>query len=161
MRLSMAQQQGGLVRVVSPAPPPPPPPPAPPPVPTLEAILAGVLAEGRKYFGMPYVWGGHAPSTSFDCSGFVSWCYRQAADIFLTAYTDRAYDETVWTPNPRPGDVIFYRYYDPEQPYTAYPHMGMYLSPGRTMESRWPAGVGEYDTLQKGTAEIRRVRSLL
>ena len=32
-----------------------------------------MMAEAEKYLGYPYVWGGASPSTSFDCSGYVSW----------------------------------------------------------------------------------------
>ena len=35
--------------------------------------FAAMLAEAEKYLGYPYVWGGASPSTSFDCSGYVSW----------------------------------------------------------------------------------------
>ena len=34
--------------------------------------LATLIAEAEKYLGYPSVWGGSNPSTSFDCSGFVS-----------------------------------------------------------------------------------------
>lgn len=38
-----------------------------------DSKFAAMLEEAEKFLGYPYVWGGSAPSTSFDCSGFVSW----------------------------------------------------------------------------------------
>lgn len=56
--------------------------------------FAGMIREAEKYLGYPYVWGGSSPSTSFDCSGFVSWVVnhcgngwnygRRTADGFVT-----------------------------------------------------------------------------
>ena len=44
-----------------------------PPEALSDARFARMIREAEKYLGYPYVWGGSSPSTSFDCSGYVSW----------------------------------------------------------------------------------------
>lgn len=75
--------------------------------------FALMIAEAEKYLGYPYVWGGASPSTSFDCSGFVSWVInncgvgwnvgRLTADGLLGVCTPVSSD------NARPGDLIFFQ----------------------------------------------------
>ena len=38
-----------------------------------DGSFEAMLHEAEKFLGWPYVWGGSSPSTSFDCSGYVSW----------------------------------------------------------------------------------------
>lgn len=127
---------------------------APAPAEPLDEPRAVIIGAGRSRIGDPYVWDGEEPG-AFDCSGFVKWCYAQAG-LALTSYTDAIYDETVPTQNPQPGDIILYQYVDEKQGGVRFPHMGIWLGPGSTLESRYPDGVDEYSPLPFGTAHIRR-----
>ena len=44
-----------------------------------DGSFSALMAEATRYIGYPYVWGGASPSTSFDCSGFVSWVINNVA----------------------------------------------------------------------------------
>lgn len=75
--------------------------------------FGNMLHEAEKYLGYPYVWGGSNPSTSFDCSGFVSYVInncgngwnvgRQTANGLLNHCT------RVSANNAKPGDLIFFQ----------------------------------------------------
>lgn len=106
--------------------------------------------------GMPYVWDGDDPSDGgFDCSGLVTWAYGLAG-ITITSFTDAAYNETVPTDNPQPGDLVFYQYHDPGQPGVRYPHMGFWLNDQYTLDSRGGYGVGIHHHLLTAR-EVRRI----
>ncbi|WP_461241087.1 phage tail protein [Paucilactobacillus sp. N302-9] len=71
---------------------------------------ANVVADAKKYLGVPYVWGGHNkanPRAGMDCSGFVSQVYHDFG-IEIPAYTVsmEAYGHQVSTP--QTGDMLFY-----------------------------------------------------
>ena len=75
--------------------------------------FANMIQEAEKYLGYPYVWGGSSPSTSFDCSGFVSWVInncgngwnigRQTTDGLM------GYCSEVSPAEAKPGDLIFFQ----------------------------------------------------
>lgn len=70
--------------------------------------FAAILAEAEKYIGYPYVWGGYSPSTSFDCSGFVSWVINHSGwDVGRLGATS-LYNICTRTSSPRPGDLVFF-----------------------------------------------------
>ena len=76
-----------------------------------DADFRAMITEAEKYLGFPYVWGGSSPSTSFDCSGFVSWVInhsvgsvgRQTANGLLGCCTYVSPGEA------KPGDLIFFQ----------------------------------------------------
>ena len=102
-----------------------------PPEALSDAKFAAMIHEAEKYLGYPYVWGGSSPSTSFDCSGFVSWVVnhcglgwdygRLGADGLknVCVYVSPA--------DAKPGDLIFFQgTYDT----TGASHCGIYVGNG-------------------------------
>lgn len=73
--------------------------------------FAAMMEEATKYIGYPYVWGGSSPSTSFDCSGYISWVLnhsgwnvgRQTAQGLYNLCTP------VSTAQVKPGDLVFFK----------------------------------------------------
>lgn len=73
-----------------------------------DETFAAILTEAEKYIGYPYVWGGYQPSTSFDCSGFVSYVYNQCGWDFGRLGAQGLYNISTRTSNPKPGDLVFF-----------------------------------------------------
>ena len=90
--------------------------------------FAAMIKEAEKYLGYPYVWGGSSPSTSFDCSGFVSWVINHCGVGWnvgrLGADSLRGICSYVSPANAKPGDLIFF-----EKTYntTGASHVGIYV----------------------------------
>lgn len=94
--------------------------------------FAAMITEAEKYLGYPYVWGGSSPSTSFDCSGFVSWVINHCGVgwDFGRLGSDSLYFSVCTPISPseaKPGDLIFFqKTYD--TPNTS--HVGIYVGNG-------------------------------
>ena len=81
-----------------------------PPEALKDEAFATMIAEAEKYVGYPYVWGGSSPSTSFDCSGFISWVInhsgwnvgRQTAQGLYNICTPVSPEQA------KPGDLVFF-----------------------------------------------------
>jgi len=73
-----------------------------------DETFATILKEAERYIGYPYVWGGYQPSTSFDCSGFVSYVYNQCGWDFGRLGAQGLYSISTRTNNPKPGDLVFF-----------------------------------------------------
>ena len=80
-----------------------------PPAAMEDEAFAAVITEAEKYLGYPYVWGGGSPSTSFDCSGFVSWVLTNSG-VCNTGRLGAQGLYNISTPvsNPQPGDLVFF-----------------------------------------------------
>ena len=75
-----------------------------------DEVFAAIIKEAEKYLGYPYVWGGSSPSTSFDCSGFVSWVINHSGwDVGrLGAQGLCNICTSVSSANVKPGDLVFF-----------------------------------------------------
>lgn len=102
-----------------------------PPEALTDARFARMIREAEKYLGYPYVWGGSSPSTSFDCSGFVSWVINHCGNGWsygrLTADGLRGICTYVSPSQAKPGDLIFFQgTYNT----TGASHVGIYVGDG-------------------------------
>lgn len=93
--------------------------------------FARMIREAEKYLGYPYVWGGSSPSTSFDCSGFVSWVINHCGNGWnvgrLSAQGLMNICDIIPKSEAKPGDLIFFQgTYDT----AGASHVGIYVGNG-------------------------------
>ena len=91
-----------------------------------------LFTEAEKYLGMPYVWGGSSPETSFDCSGFVSYVFTNSGVCNMGRLTAQGI-YNICTPvapeEAKAGDIIFFTgTYAAGEPVT---HVGIYAGDGQ------------------------------
>lgn len=102
--------------------------PTTPTTPAPSATAAQIIAYAKTFQGVPYVWGGSTPS-GFDCSGFVSYVFKQyGITMPRVSAQQQAYFPS--TTNPQPGDLLFYSY-------PAY-HVAIYLGDGMMIDAPHP-----------------------
>lgn len=112
-----------------------------------DGSFAAMLAEAEKYIGYPYVWGGSSPSTSFDCSGYVSWVINQSGVGSVGRQTAQGL-YNLCTPvskaDLKPGDLVFFTgTYSTANPVT---HVGIYVGNGRMIHCGNPIGYADIST---------------
>jgi len=119
-----------------------------PPEALKDPVFRVMIKEAEKYLGYPYVWGGSNPSTSFDCSGYVSWVInntfwnvgRQTADGLYRLTT------RVSPANARPGDLVFFwKTYKHANP-NAATHVGIYIGNGMMIHCGSPISYASINT---------------
>lgn len=104
-----------------------------------DETVQAVMNEALKYQGWRYVYGGASPTTSFDCSGLIQWCYGKAG-ISLPRTAQEQYDVTQHTPlsEAKAGDLVFFHStYDAD---TYITHIGIYQGNNRMYHACDPIG---------------------
>ena len=103
-----------------------------------------LITEAEKYLGYPYVWGGSSPSTSFDCSGFVSYVLTSTG-LCNTGRLGAQGLYNISTPvsDPQPGDLVFFvGTYDT----TGVSHVGIYVGDGMMLHCGDPIQYSNLNT---------------
>ena len=118
-----------------------------PPEALTDEHFANMIHEAEKYLGYPYVWGGASPSTSFDCSGFVSWVINHCGNGWnygrLTADGLRSICTYVSPGDAKPGDLIFFQgTYNT----TGASHVGIYVGNGMMIHCGNPIQYASIET---------------
>ena len=108
-----------------------------------DETFAAMLSEAQKYIGYPYVWGGSSPSTSFDCSGYVSWVINLSGWNVGRLGAQGLYNICTPTSSPKPGDLVFFKgTYDTP----GVSHCGIYVGDGRMLHCGDPIGYANLNT---------------
>lgn len=118
-----------------------------PPEALTDERFANMIHEAEKYLGYPYVWGGASPSTSFDCSGFVSWVINNCGNGWnygrLTAEGLRGICTYVSPGDAKPGDLIFFQgTYNT----SGASHVGIYVGDGMMIHCGNPIQYASIET---------------
>ncbi len=109
--------------------------------------VAVLIEEAMKYLNYPYKWGGSSPETSFDCSGFVSWCLNASGYADVGRQTAQGLcnmSHRVSAEDARPGDLIFFTgTYNSGCPVS---HVGIYLGNGQMIHAGNPIKISNINT---------------
>lgn len=113
-------------------------------------LLDDLVAFAKSYKGYPYVYGGNGPN-SFDCSGFVLYCYKHFGYSFSRRASTQYHDGVkVAKSDLLPGDLVFFH------ANTSYiTHVGLYIGGGLFIHAANPSQGVVIDTLESGYYSTR------
>lgn len=112
-----------------------------------DTAFANMIREAEKYLGYPYVWGGSSPSTSFDCSGFVSWVINNCGNGWSvgrqTANGLKNLCDIIPPSEAKPGDLVFFQgTYNT----SGASHVGIYVGDGMMIHCGDPISYASIET---------------
>ena len=115
--------------------------------PLTDTAFANMIREAERYLGYPYVWGGSSPSTSFDCSGFVSWVINNCGNGWSvgrqTADGLKNLCDIIPPSEAKPGDLIFFQgTYNT----SGASHVGIYVGDGMMIHCGDPISYASIET---------------
>jgi cell wall-associated NlpC family hydrolase len=110
-----------------------------------------VVAEARKYLGVPYVWGGTDPSKGLDCSGLVQLVYKKlGVDLPRVSYQQARVGTAVdGLANAKPGDILAFG--------SPVHHVAIYIGGNSMIEAPRPGKDVRVSTVYETPTAIRRV----
>ena len=112
-----------------------------------DTAFANMIREAEKYLGYPYVWGGSSPSTSFDCSGFVSWVINNCGNGWSvgrqTANGLKNLCAIIPPSEAKPGDLIFFQ---GTYGTSGASHVGIYVGNGMMIHCGDPISYASIET---------------
>jgi hypothetical protein len=114
-----------------------------------------VVAEARKYLGLPYVWGGTDPKKGVDCSGLVQLVYKNLGYDLPRVSADQARSgrPVASLADAQPGDLLAW---DNSSRNNGADHIAIYIGDGKMIEAARPGTKVRISDVY-GTPIIRRI----
>jgi hypothetical protein len=113
---------------------------------------AAVVADARKYLGVPYVWGGTDPATGLDCSGLVQRVYKDMGyDLPRVSYQQAEAGRAVegGLANAQPGDILAFG--------SPVHHVAIYIGDNQMIEAPRPGKNVQVSSVYETPTAIRRI----
>ena len=110
-----------------------------------------VVAEAKRYLGVPYVWGGTDPATGLDCSGLIQKTYANLGyEIPRVSYEQAKAGRPVASlADAQPGDILAFG--------SPVHHVGIYVGENQMIEAPRPGLDVRLGPIYETPTAIRRI----